>query len=83
MRAITPAAAIALFMTTMILFLALALFTWIGFGGISEADKGLSPSPVRVGLVFAFLGLGLLCFIAALMSVFRALWSPNKRTGRQ
>lgn len=67
----------------MILFLALALFTWIGFGGISEADQGLSPSPVRVGFVFAFLGLGMLCFIASLMSVLRAFWSSTKRTGRQ
>lgn len=79
MKKIPVAVAFASGISMMFLGLVLALFTWIGFGGISEADQGLSPAPLRIGFVLVFLGLGAIGFVVALISALRAVRHLVKR----
>ena len=60
-----------------------AFFSWLGFGGISEANDGIRPSPVRIGVTLGMLGLAALGLALMLAFSLRALWLTirNRKDG--
>jgi hypothetical protein len=56
-----------------------AFFSWLGFGGIHEANDDIRPSALRIGVTLGFMGLAALGAALLLFVIARAIWGMFRR----
>jgi hypothetical protein len=56
-----------------------AFFTWLGFGGIAEANDDIRPSGLRIGVTLGFMGMAALGAALVLFVIARGIWGMLRR----